>query len=106
MALGRHVESLGLDRQEEAADGADRHVEHRRLRGLQVLEEPRRPAADVGVEEVALLGKVRRCAEAAGDEAGHHLAERGDMRSEEHTSELQSLMRISYAVFCLKNKTN
>src|SRR3546814_5549260 len=29
-----------------------------------------------------------------------------DMRSEEHTSELQSLMRISYAVFCLKKKTN
>src|SRR3546814_2796959 len=27
-----------------------------------------------------------------------------DMRSEEHTSELQSLMRISYAVFCLKKK--
>src|SRR3546814_9531550 len=27
-----------------------------------------------------------------------------DARSEEHTSELQSLMRISYAVFCLKNK--
>src|SRR3546814_9132335 len=26
-------------------------------------------------------------------------------RSEEHTSELQSLMRLSYAVFCLKNKT-
>src|SRR3546814_3943479 len=32
---------------------------------------------------------------------------RGDVvrRSEEHTSELQSLMRISYAVFCLKKKT-
>src|SRR3546814_16333389 len=29
-----------------------------------------------------------------------------DYRSEEHTSELQSLMRISYAVFCLKKKTN
>src|SRR3546814_4966443 len=28
-----------------------------------------------------------------------------DYRSEEHTSELQSLMRISYAVFCLKKKT-
>src|SRR3546814_4870244 len=28
----------------------------------------------------------------------------GDPRSEEHTSELQSLMRISYAVFCLKKK--
>src|SRR3546814_2167003 len=30
---------------------------------------------------------------------------RGQSRSEEHTSELQSLMRISYAVFCLKKKT-
>src|SRR3546814_4099833 len=29
---------------------------------------------------------------------------RGALRSEEHTSELQSLMRISYAVFCLKKK--
>src|SRR3546814_9626452 len=29
----------------------------------------------------------------------------GRVRSEEHTSELQSLMRISYAVFCLKKKT-
>src|SRR3546814_8900564 len=34
--------------------------------------------------------------------AGNHAA--GGNRSEEHTSELQSLMRISYAVFCLKNK--
>src|SRR3546814_1270628 len=38
-----------------------------------------------------------------------HLPEKGDLdeemtRSEEHTSELQSLMRISYAVFCLKTK--
>src|SRR3546814_9368913 len=30
----------------------------------------------------------------------------GRFRSEEHTSELQSLMRISYAVFCLKKKTH
>src|SRR3546814_7884550 len=29
-----------------------------------------------------------------------------DLRSEEHTSEIQSLMRISYAVFCLKKKKN
>src|SRR3546814_3766712 len=29
-----------------------------------------------------------------------------EIRSEEHTSELQSLMRISYAVFCLKKKNN
>src|SRR3546814_7358986 len=33
-----------------------------------------------------------------------HQARRDDARSEEHTSELQSLMRISYAVFCLKKK--
>src|SRR3546814_9517420 len=31
---------------------------------------------------------------------------RARIRSEEHTSELQSLMRISYAVFCLKKKNN
>src|SRR3546814_4544572 len=34
----------------------------------------------------------------------HCAEERGLARSEEHTSELQSLMRISYAVFCLKKK--
>src|SRR3546814_10589814 len=33
-----------------------------------------------------------------------HQAQKLRQRSEEHTSELQSLMRISYAVFCLKNK--
>src|SRR3546814_3218592 len=33
-------------------------------------------------------------------------SQRLPVRSEEHTSELQSLMRISYAVFCLKKKTN
>src|SRR3546814_2934079 len=42
-----------------------------------------------------------------GDQAGrpHHPINRYAERSEEHTSELQSLMRISYAVFCLKKKT-
>src|SRR3546814_8784234 len=40
-------------------------------------------------------------------EAGHPRHEReGADRSEEHTSELQSLMRNSYAVFCLKKKNN
>src|SRR3546814_1438583 len=38
---------------------------------------------------------------------GHFRGHRhGTSRSEEHTSELQSLMRISYAVFCLKKKKN
>src|SRR3546814_9825707 len=40
----------------------------------------------------------------AGDRAVGPGARRIVMRSEEHTSELQSLMRISYAVFCLKKK--
>src|SRR3546814_6516994 len=35
-----------------------------------------------------------------------HLVDGGGARSEEHTSELQSLMRISYAVFCLQKKTH
>src|SRR3546814_7777969 len=44
------------------------------------------------------------------DHADHRAASGADLgaagRSEEHTSELQSLMRISYAVFCLKKKKN
>src|SRR3546814_1000547 len=38
------------------------------------------------------------------DALGGAMALAADQRSEEHTSELQSLMRISYAVFCLKKK--
>src|SRR3546814_7268808 len=37
-------------------------------------------------------------------EAARQDSEFAELRSEEHTSELQSLMRISYAVFCLKKK--
>src|SRR3546814_3117280 len=72
-------------------------------RGVQRLRQPphrrvRRSAA-VGVERLADQVEAaagRQCPERLGD----------DGRSEEHTSELQSLMRISYAVFCLKNKKN
>src|SRR3546814_6558067 len=39
------------------------------------------------------------------DQAKADTSAEPEMRSEEHTSELQSLMRISYAVFCLKKKT-
>src|SRR3546814_1233690 len=49
-------------------------------------------------DALALGGVVDAVAHPAVDRA--HLA----LRSEEHTSELQSLMRISYAVFCLKKK--
>src|SRR3546814_6251173 len=55
---------------------------------------------------VQINGKVKaRIHVASGlDAAGLEAAARAE-RSEEHTSELQSLMRISYAVFCLKKKT-
>src|SRR3546814_10660419 len=45
--------------------------------------------------------RVRRLEPGLPDVHGGH-----PQRSEEHTSELQSLMRISYAVFCLKQKNN
>src|SRR3546814_6784735 len=53
-----------------------------------------------------LIG-LRGCGQHAGGEFAETLRPRprdGRLRSEEHTSELQSLMRISYAVFCLKKK--
>src|SRR3546814_8841015 len=61
-----------------------------------------------------LLGVLRRADDVGGDlEPAPGVARldalvdrlRAAGRSEEHTSELQSLMRISYAVFCLKKKT-
>src|SRR3546814_2218633 len=55
-------------------------------------------------EEVA--GAVRELVDRRGVKPGLAVVLVGDDRSEEHTSELQSLMRISYAVFCSKkNKT-
>src|SRR3546814_5810405 len=58
--------------------------------------------------ETACLHRRARCA-AVGEmdwpgDAGRRSAQPRGRRSEEHTSELQSLMRISYAVFCLKKK--
>src|SRR3546814_10556077 len=50
-------------------------------------------------EVAAAIGKPKAVRAVARACATNHVA-----RSEEHTSELQSLMRISYAVFCLKKK--
>src|SRR3546814_6854238 len=52
------------------------------------------------------LAATRRLSMSRTCEAIDHasIAGYGPVRSEEHTSELQSLMRISYAVFCLKKK--
>src|SRR3546814_7494715 len=60
-------------------------------------------ASVVGDPAVQIGSELLR---AVPDQEGMHdvAEERGQLRSEEHTSELQSLMRISYAVFCLKKK--
>src|SRR3546814_6374977 len=54
----------------------------------------------VKVLEVDKQGRIRLSMKAVDEGEG------AAARSEEHTSELQSLMRISYAVFCLKKKKN
>src|SRR3546814_3283082 len=73
------------------------------------------PAAELGPVQLRIVaqdveqrrvrsGGIERPSRTVEGKAYRH----GDLlpRSEEHTSELQSLMRISYAVFCLKKKTN
>src|SRR3546814_3871161 len=70
-------------------------VEDRRRRRRQLI-------GHCGVHDTHAL---QQFAHVVGAAAGRRLVRhRADPRSEEHTSELQSLMRISYAVFCLKKK--
>src|SRR3546814_9894186 len=75
-----------------------------------------------GVDKISFTGSTvsgRKIAAICGDRIARFTLELGgksaavilddydlETRSEEHTSELQSLMRISYAVFCLKKKKN
>src|SRR3546814_4631377 len=62
----------------------------------------RNTAAFRGFDALAVDDAGRRTGLAAHRFPGRH----DKMKTEEHTSELQSLMRISYAVFCLKKKNN
>src|SRR3546814_1874212 len=68
--------------------------------------------ADRDAFRIALAAHLDHLGDAvdmAGDDMPAHFVaqlHRAFERSEEHTSELQSLMRISYAVFCLKKKKN
>src|SRR3546814_10736992 len=78
---GRRVTHVGVSMLEEAAAVADRGIDAR--------------VHQDGTDRL-VAG-----AEALGD---HQQVRRDPVRSEEHTSELQSLMRLSYAVFCLKKK--
>src|SRR3546814_12085262 len=66
----------------------------------------RRPVVRLDRRRRRQLGRADRRHRHRDLGAGHRRAQLagGGGRSEEHTSELQSLMRISYAVFCLKKK--
>src|SRR3546814_2046244 len=88
-------------------DRADRQILDRRIgdEDIAVAELERRAArGPIGLPQAEIVDDEIEPAFGAvvvGDPADR-LAAR--IRSEEHTSELQSLMRISYAVFCLKKK--
>src|SRR3546814_4880033 len=88
---------LPVDLSRRTRDGGRRHLARRARRQL-VLRD-RRHRDDV-VWRVAGRATSRRCVAVLAGARRHG----GLDRSEEHTSELQSLMRISYAVFCLKKK--
>src|SRR3546814_9848161 len=81
---------------------------------LMIRRPPRSTRTDTLFPYTTLFRSVRRLRHAGAISRRHHRrasaharrrrAVRRLPRSEEHTSELQSLMRISYAVFCLKKK--
>src|SRR3546814_1791020 len=91
LADGREGEPQGVGEAEQEATG-DHPGEAPTPEDHGGVHDESTPRGHVLVEETHLRHRQARTAEA------------GHQRSEEHTSELQSLMRISYAVFCLKKK--
>src|SRR3546814_6584978 len=89
-----HPEPRTLGVAQESDGGTDR-AEVRRHR-----------ASERGARAGAPLRVHFRLAEQMDGAFAQRLVERGGDRSEEHTSELQSLMRNSYADFCFKKKTD
>src|SRR3546814_7400155 len=92
--------------------GHSAYCRHRSVRAEPGGLQPGCPDAAANLTEAWSFSKCREKSRAACRAADRFAAERADQgdaqqksaRSEEHTSELQSLMRISYAVFCLKKK--
>src|SRR3546814_2188841 len=86
------------------ARGAVAAEAHLRLGGIADAQIARDELAAIVIQDRP--GAAVRAAGGRGFLPAHQLvlADDGPIRSEEHTSELQSLMRISYAVFCLKKK--
>src|SRR3546814_2210722 len=81
----------------------------RGLRYLHLRRRLRHHDRHRNAEPLAVIGEaLRMIARRRGDHAARFrfVVEEEERRSEEHTSELQSLMRTSYAVFCLQKKTH
>src|SRR3546814_2281921 len=95
---------LGAPQFGAAGAGLDPGADRRRVAGRK-RNRARLRASDRASVVPWLEGRARRRGAAYLAAAGRDLR-LGHQRSEEHTSELQSLMRISYAVFCLKKKKN
>src|SRR3546814_9555894 len=95
--------SAGLDQHKEKYHGKYRHIQ--KVRGQQLY---RRNRHDELAEEERHHRRRRTKRKRKRPDAPRVCGKSGNRsrlgRSEEHTSELQSLMRISYAVFCLKKK--
>src|SRR3546814_2421158 len=99
--FGQHaLHIFGMDEKDRRAVGTDaRGAKHTLAHRLELSAR----LGDIGHLETDMVLPAQRV-------LGEEPVDRGSgvkrLRSEEHTSELQSLMRISYAVFCLKKKKN
>src|SRR3546814_4982613 len=109
--IGKDVEASDLDQERCMADHGDTEPVHARFRrhgrdvdrrGPSVVGRTSSPPQEFAERSIGLR-LARRVEEADSIEMIRDRA--FIIRSEEHTSELQSLMRISYAVFCLKKNT-
>src|SRR3546814_7382976 len=124
MARGRSALELGKEArpvgnqgelQERVAAEPDDHQARFELAGGMMAEGDNDGAAEALLEIIrrdrewndgAARTQLLKLFEVVGLEDPWVSSQRRRLRSEEHTSELQSLMRISYAVFCLKKKNH
>src|SRR3546814_3101940 len=106
--LDSHISRYGAQRQGGQPRRPRDQQDQRHQQGDAGHQRPLRQVGNRAVEIVFRLAEFVEHAPGATDGAFQchfpRLVEGFDERSEEHTSELQSLMRISYAVFCLKKK--
>src|SRR3546814_2758380 len=107
LGIGEKLAAVGLVLARGLASGAG--ARDRADRDLAVAHAHENFGARAGEREAGQIEMVEKgggvhAAQRAVQLERRQRERRGEARSEEHTSELQSLMRISYAVFCLKKK--